>query len=330
MTNLPNLQGLKVLITGGAGFIGSNLAIKCLDLGAEVTILDNFMPDTGSNLANLKEINEKITLITGDIRNEEDVEKAVKDKDIIFNLAGQVSHILSMEDPFLDIDINCKGHIILLEACRKLNPKVKIVYTGTRTQTGQVTTPTINEENQDNPLDIYGAGSLASELYHLIYHKVHGLKTTSLRLTNIYGPRAQIKNPKYGAVNFFIGKAVFNQEINIFEPGTQKRDILFVDDVVSALILAAIKKESEGQVFVLGSGIGIPLIDIAHEIVRVAKNGSVKLVPFPPERKSIEVGDVVLDCKKIRNLLGWQPNTSISEGLQKSIDFYNLNKNDYL
>lgn len=324
------MKGKKVLITGGLGFIGSNLAIKCLELGAEVCILDNLMPDTGANYHNIAGFEEKLEIVEGDIRNSVLMNEIVKEKDIIFNLAAQVSHVLSMENPLLDVDINCRGQIILLEACRMNNPSVKIVYTGTRTQTGSVEGGVIKEIMRDNPSDIYGAGKLASEIYHLIYYKAYGLKTTSLRLTNIYGPRAQIKNPKYGVVNWLIGKAIRGEDLTIFEPGTQLRDILHVDDVVDAMILASEKDEANGEVFLLGSGKGISLIEIANDIVKSVGNGKVRLVPWPPERKNIEVGDAVLDCGKIKEKLGWEAKIGFEEGMKRTIEFFEKNLNRYL
>ncbi|NCN98867.1 NAD-dependent epimerase [Candidatus Pacearchaeota archaeon CG10_big_fil_rev_8_21_14_0_10_35_219] len=317
----------KVLITGGLGFIGSNLAKKCLELGADVTILDNLMDDTGSNLFNIEEIKEKIEFIRGDIRDRDLMEEVVKNKDIIFNLAAQVSPVLSMENPYLDIDINCKGQITVLEACRKNNPGVKIIYSGTRTQTGAVKSGIIDENCEDNPSDIYGAGKLAGEIYHLIYNKVYGIKTCSLRFTNIYGEKAQIKNPKYGVINWMIGRAVSGNSLAVFKPGDQLRDILYINDAVDALILAAVK-DVEG-VFVVGSGKGVKFVDISKSIAEVSGNVKVELVDWPENRKNIEVGDAVLDIGKIMDL-GWSPKVSLYEGLRKTVDFYRNHLDKYI
>ena len=323
------INGKKVLITGGLGFIGSNLARALVKIGAKVTIYDNFMEKTGSNFYNIEDIKDRIEFISGDIRDKEKIEEAVKEKDIIFNLAGQVSHVLSMENPFLDIDINCKGQLIFLEACRKNNPEAKIIYSGSRTQVGSVGESTMNENSQQNPTDIYAAGSMAGELYHLIYNKVYGLKTSCIRLTNTYGEGAQITNPKYGVLNWFIGRAVLDEEITIFEPGTQLRDINYVGDVVGALILAAENERAIGEVFMLGSGVGIPLLNIAQEIIKAAKSGKIKFVPWTAERKNIEAGDVIVDYSKAKRILGWAPKTSIEDGLKKTIGFYKKNLDNY-
>ena len=223
---LQRMENKKVLIIGGLGAIGSNIAHTTISLGAEVTIFDNMMKSAGANLANIKEIKDKIKFIKGDLRNYKDVKTAIMGKDIIYNCAAQVSHTLSMQDPYLDIDINCKGNINLLECCRKYNPSVKIIHTGSRSQFGKQKKLPITEDSLDFPPDIFSANKLAAELYGEIYHKIYGLATTTLRLTNIYGPRGQANNPGYSIVNWFIGKAVLNEDLTVFEPGTQLRDLV--------------------------------------------------------------------------------------------------------
>lgn len=320
--NLKRMDGEKVLILGGMGAIGSNIAHKTVQLGADVTIYDNFMEGSGANLLNIKEIKGNVNIIRGDIRDINSLNKVVKDKNVIFNCAAQVSHVLSMQNPFLDIDINCLGQINVLEACRRFNDSAKIVYTGTRAQNGAAVYSPIDENHPDNVTDIYGADKLAAELYHFIYHKAYGLWTTSLRLTNTYGPRAQMSHAQHSIVNWIISNAMSGKNIPVFEPGTQLRDILYMDDAVDSLLLASQDDRSNGEMFVVGSGKGIPFIEIVKSAIKISGTGSYDLVPWPKERKAIETGSVVLSYSKINKLLGWHPKTSSEEGIKKTIDFY--------
>ncbi len=326
---LHSLDGKEVLIIGGAGAIGSCLTIKCVELGAKVTILDNLTPETGANLANLKKIKDKINLIRGDLRDEK-LKEIVKCKHIIFNCAAQVSHTLSMKDPYLDLDINIKGTLNLLESCRHFNPKARIIHTGSRSEFGATKTLPIDESCSDNPTDIFSANKLGAELYYKIYHHAYGLFTVTLRLTNIYGPRAQLNNPGYNFINFFIGKVVQNQEITVYEPGTQLRDICYVDDAVDAMILAAQNDNTAGKVYIIGTGKPTCPKELAQLMVSAAKSGSFRMIPWPPERKVLEPGDIILDYSLIKKELSWEPKTSIEEGIKKTIDFYRERLSDYI
>ncbi|MBI4149344.1 GDP-mannose 4,6-dehydratase [Candidatus Woesearchaeota archaeon] len=327
---INRMDGEEVLILGGMGAVGSNLAHQAVSLGARVTIFDNFMEGTGANPANIKEIKDQLAIIRGDIRNLDALSQAVRGKSIIFNCAAQVNHILSMQNPFLDIDINCMGQINVLEACRRHNDAARIVYTGTRGQSGAALYSPIDEQHPDNPTDVYGADKLASEWYHLLYHKHYGIWTTSLRMTNTYGPRAQIIHPTYSIINWVIGKAILNQEITVFKPGTQLRDTNYMQDAVDALFLAAQNKSANGEMFVLGSGQGIPFIELVKLIISIAGTGTYKLVDWPADRRNIETGSVILNHGKIKAMLGWEPKTPLEEGIRKTIDFYRLNFNEYL
>jgi len=326
---IKRMDGENVLILGGMGAIGSNIAHKIIPLGAKVTIYDNFMEGTGANPFNIHEIKDKLELVKGDIRNFNSLSKVIKDKSIIFNCAAQVSHLLSMQDPFLDIDINCLGHINVLECCRKFNDSAKIIYTGTRGQNGEALYNPINEDHPDNPTDIYGANKLASELYHFVYHKAYGMWATSLRLTNTYGPRAQMINTGHSIINWIISQAMLGKTIPVFEPGTQLRDINYMEDAVDALILSSQNNKSNGQMFLLGSGKGIAFLNLVDTIVKIAGKGSYELTQWPKERKNIETGSVVVDYSKINKMLGWYPKTMPEEGIKKTISFYKRNFNDY-
>ncbi len=267
------MDGQNVLITGGLGFIGSSIARQAAGLGANVTIYDSFMKDYGANLSNIEEIKGKIVDIRADIRDFDLLKEHVKDKDIIFHCAGQVSHMFSQINPYLDIDINCCGTVNLLEAARRFNDRAKLVYAGTRSQIGKMEYSPVNEKHPEFPTDIYSANKSVAEKYCLIYYTTYGLSTTSLRLSNAYGPRAQMKQKGYGIVNYFIRMALLNEVITVYEPGTQTRDCIFIDDVVDAMIIAAQNDKSNGEVFFVGSGEPIMLIDIIKDIIRLIFNG---------------------------------------------------------
>ncbi len=319
---MKGYKGKEVLITGGLGAIGSNLAIRVVENGANVTILDNKLENSGANINNIREVKDKVTLIIGDIRNEDDIRKSVKDKDIIFNCAAQISHVISMESPYLDLDINLKGNIMLLEGCRKHNDNVKIVYTGTRGQIGKLDYMPANEDHPDNPTDIYGINKLIAEHYHVIYYQYYGIRATSIRLVSTYGPRAQIDHPLHSIINWFIGMSLKNKTIPLYKPGTQKRDCTYVDDAIEALMLAGLSKKSDGQVYNLSSGNKIPLVQIVKKIIEISGKGKYEFVSWPKIREKIEVGDTLLSYNKIKKDLGWEPKTNLDEGLRKTIEFY--------
>ncbi|MBU1632527.1 MAG: SDR family NAD(P)-dependent oxidoreductase [Nanoarchaeota archaeon] len=326
---LKRMDSEEVLILGGMGAIGSCIAHTAVDLGANVTIFDNLTENTGANFANIKEIKDKVKFIKGDIRDFNSLKEVVKNKQIIYNCAGQVSHTISMQDPFLDIDINCRGQLNVLESCRRYNDSVKIIHTGSRSQFGAPKVIPLTEECLDYPTDIFSANKLANEFYHKIYYQNYGLKTTSLRLTNTFGPRAQTNNPGYNVVNWLIARAVLKEDLPIFEPGTQLRDINYVQDVVDAMILTSQSNRSDGEVFLVGSNKGISLLDLAKSIVAIAGTGNVKLVPWSAERKKIEVGDILIDYSKINKILGWYPKTSVEDGIRKTISFYRERFSEY-
>lgn len=318
----------EVLVTGGLGFIGSNLAYKLVELGANITIVDAMIPNVGGNLYNITEIKDKVKLNFADIRDGNAMNQLVKDKDYIFNLAAQLSHTESMKDPFSDLDINCRGHLILLEACRKFNDEVKIIYTGTRAQYGKILYNPVDEKHPINPTDANGITKHACEQYHLLYYNVYGIKTTSLRLTNTYGPRHQMKHKEQGFIGWFIRQAMDNEEIKIFGEGQQLRDINYIDDVVDALLTAAINDKAYGDAFNLG-GCPISLLNLVKLIIEVVGRGTYKLIEYPQEWEKIEIGDYIADVTKIKKALGWEPKTDIEEGLIKTVRYYEKNKPNY-
>ncbi len=319
----------NILITGGLGFLGSNLAIRLSELGAKVTILDCLLKIHGGNLFNIQPVRKEINFVRGDIRNAALVNKLIKGQDFLFNIAAQTSHTDSMEQPFLDGDINSKGQLNLLEACRRLNPSIRAVYCSSRAIYGSSPKKLIDEGTAPNPLDVYSVHKLAGEHYHKIYNKVHGIKTLILRVANGYGPRAQMKAPSFGILNWFIRLALDNMEIKIFGDGKQMRDYVYVVDIVQSFLQAGASEHFNGDIYNVGSGRGVSLVNIVREIVTTAGRGKIVYVSWPDTNKKIDVGDFVADVSKIKSEIGWQPEISLREGLEKTIEFYRLNKKRY-
>ena len=322
-------KGKNVLITGGLGFIGSNLAIKLVKLGANVTILDNMLPDHGGNVFNIKPIKNSVFLNYEDILSENSMNYLVQGKDYIFHLAGQASHVLSLINPFPDIDINIKGTVVLMEACKKYNPHVKLIYTGTRGQYGPCVKLPVSEEASLNPKGLYELTNLTAEKIIKMYHDNFGIQSILLRLTNIYGPRAQMKHHHFGVVNWFIRLAIDNHTIKVFGDGQIKRDFLFVDDTVEALIGVAVCEKAYGEVFNVGHPDPSNFLELANTIIKIAGSGRWEFAPFSEERKALEPGDFYSDISKIKAAICWQPRTSLEEGLKKTIEYYKRFKQYY-
>lgn len=319
----------RVLITGGLGFIGSNLAHRLVELGAEVLLVDSLVPDYGGNRFNIQGIEGRVQVNIADVRDPHAMNALVPGQDIIFNLAGQVSHLDSMSDPFTDLEINVRSQLFILEACRHHNPQATIVYAGTRQQYGRPQYLPLDEEHRNRPLDVNGVNKMAGEWYHLVYHTAYGLRTCSLRLTNTYGPRQLMKHSRQGFIAWFIRLAVEGKEIQVYGDGQQRRDLTFVEDVVDAFLRAGASERAIGQVFNLGGLEPIRLIDLAHLIVEVAGRGSVRLVPWPPQRRRIDIGDVFSSYAKIEQTLGWRPKVPLREGLKRTIAYYEKHRRHY-
>ena len=323
MTDLAAaFSGRRTLITGGLGFIGSNLARRLVKLGAEVLLVDSLIPDYGGNLFNIVDIENRVRVNIADVRDEHGMNYLVRSQDIIFNLAGQVSHLDSMRDPHTDLEINCQSQLSILEACRKHNPGVKIVYAGTRQIYGRPHYLPVDEKHPLEPTDINGVNKLAGEWYHIVYYHVYGLRTVSLRMTNIYGPRMRVKDARQTFIGWWLRQIVEGQELQIFGDGRQVRDFNYVDDVVEALLLAAADSTADGQIYNLGGDEPINLLDLAELLIELNGGGSYRIVPFPADRKRIDIGDFYGDYTKIRTQLGWRPAVPLQEGLERTMAFY--------
>ena len=319
----------RVMVTGGLGFIGSNLARALVDLGAEVLLVDSMVAETGANLANIRGIEERVSTRTVDVRDALAMERLVRDQDLIFNLAGQVSHIDSMRDPFTDLDINCRAQLSLLEACRHHNPAVKVIFASTRQVYGKPDYLPVREDHLLRPVDVNGINKMAGEWYHVLYNNVYGLRACSLRLTNTYGPRMLVKNNRQTFIGWFIKQIVDGEEIQLFGDGSQLRDLTYVDDVADAFLRAGAMDAANGQVFNLGGPEPISLRAICELLIDITGRGSYRLVPFPEEKRAIDIGSFYADYNKINRALGWQPQTSLRDGLEKSINFYLEHRDEY-
>jgi len=323
-------KGKNVLITGGLGFIGSNLAHRLVELGANVTNIDTIVREYGGNEFNIADIKDKVKVNIADIRDRYSINHTIVNQDYLFNLAGQVSHLDSMKDPFTDLEINVTSQVSILEACRQYNPDIKIIFSSSRQIYGKPEYLPADEKHPIHPTDVNGININAGEWYHILYNNVYDIKATSLRMTNVYGPRQLIKHNRQGFIGWFIRLAVEGKTVKIYGDGSQKRDLNYVDDVCDALLLVGASDKSNGQIYNLGSKEIISLKDLTEKIISIADRGNYALEPWPTEKKNIDIGDYYGDFSKIKNDVGWEPKTSLDEGLKKTIDFYKENLDKYI
>ena len=323
-------RGRRVMITGGAGFIGSNLARQLVALGARVLLIDSLLAEYGGNLFNVSDIEHAVRLNIADIRQQSTMNYLVRGIDVIFNLAGQVSHIDSMTDPYTDLDINCRSQLSLLEACRHNNPGVKVVFAGTRQVYGRPDTLPVSEQHLVRPTDVNGINKVAGEYYHLVYNNVFGLRACSLRLTNVYGPRQLLKHNRQGFIAWFIRQAIEDREIQIYGDGRQLRDFVYVDDAADAFLRAGASDAANGQVMNVGGDEPVMHRDLVDLLIEVAGTGRYRFVEWPPEKKVIDIGDFYSDSTLIRRTLDWRPTVSLREGLTRTIAFYREHLSHYV
>jgi UDP-glucose 4-epimerase len=326
---MNEFQGKKVLITGGLGFIGSNLARRLLSHGAHVTLADSLIPQYGGNMRNIDGVRDRLTVNVCDVRDRFAFEYLVQDQDFLFNLAGQTSHIDSMTDPQTDLDINASAQLSILEACRRANRGIRLVFASTRQIYGRPVYLPVDEKHPIRPVDVNGINKLAGEGYHLLYSSVYGIRSSVLRLTNTYGPAMRVKDARQTFLGIWIRQIIEGRSIKVFGDGRQLRDFNYVDDVVNALLLAACREEAVGQVMNLGSDEVINLKDLAQLLVTVNGAGNWELQPFPPERKAIDIGDYYGNWSLANTLLGWKPVVELREGLTRSLEYYRDNGSWY-
>src|SRR5262245_59124136 len=314
----------KVLITGGMGFLGSNLAIKLVDLGASVTLVDSLIPEYGGNPFNISGFKNRVRFNISDVRDEHSLRYLVQGQDYLFNLAGQTSHLDSMQNPFTDLEINCKAQLSILEVCRKYNSGLKIIFASTRQIYGKPQCLPVNEKHLLQPVDDNGINKMAKEWYHILYNNTYDLRTCALRLTNTYGPRMRVKDARQTFLGIWIRLLVEGQPFEVWE-GQQLRDFTYVDDAVDAFLLAAMNEQANGMVFNLGGSEVITLNDLAKLLIQINRSGQYSTRQFPSERKRIDIGDYYSDYSLINSTLNWTPKISLRIGLAQSLAYYKEN-----
>ena len=327
---LDYYRGRRVMITGGLGFIGSNLARRLVELGADVLIVDSLLPDYGGNLFNIADIAGQVRVNIADVRMQSTIGVLSRGLDVIFNLAGQVSHIDSMRDPYTDLEINCRAQLSILEACRANNAAVRVVYAGTRQVYGRPDYLPVDERHLVRPADINGVNKAAGEYYHLLYNNVFNVRACSLRLTNVYGPRQLIKHNRQGFIGWFIRLVLEDKEIEIFGDGSQMRDFVYVDDAADAFLRAGASDRCDGDVFNVGGEEPISHRDLVALLLETAGSGRVRFVDWPPEKKRIDIGSFYSDSTKFRRTVGWEPRVDLHEGLRRTLEFYRAHMAEYI
>jgi len=325
----PCFTGCNVLVTGGLGFIGSNLVRRLVELGAQVTLVDSLIPAYGGNLFNIAGIEERVRVNISDVRDEHSLKYLVQGQDLLFNLAGQTSHMDSMKDPYTDLEINCRAQLSILETCRQYNPDIKIVFASTRQIYGKPEYLPVDEKHLLRPTDVNGINKMAGEWYHILYNNVYNIRTCALRLTNTYGPRMRVKDARQTFLGIWIKLLVEGKSFDVWG-GDQLRDFTYVDDIVEALLLAATKEEANGQVYNLGGCEVITLRELANLLIKVNGGGEFQVRVFPDERKRIDIGDYYADYSRIRSELGWVPQVNLEEGLTRTLDYYRCHLGNYL
>lgn len=321
--------GAEVLITGGLGFIGSALARRLVELRANITLVDSLIPEYGGNPFNIHDIRDRVNVDLTDVRDVDAMSSLIKKRQFLFNLAGQTSHLDSMTDPVTDLNINAAAQLHILEACRLHNPDLKIVFASTRQVYGRPKYLPVDEKHPINPIDINGINKLAGEWYHLLYNDVYRIRACALRLTNTYGPGMRVKDARQTFLGIWIRRLIEKKPIQIFGDGMQRRDFNFVTDVVDALLRAAASDAANGQIFNLGQNEHVSLQELAALVVKLNGGGNYELIPFPDDRKAIDIGDYYADFGKIDKSLGWQPKVKLEQGLRETLEYYRANHAQY-
>lgn len=329
MENDRKYAGRRILITGGLGMIGSTIARKLVIRGADVTIMDSCVEPYGANLFNIQDIRDRVELNISDIRDKESIKILVRDKDVVFNLAGQVSHNDSMENPSLDADINYIGHLNVLEGLRKYNRDAVVVHAGSRLQFGRNEYIPVDERHPLRPRTPYALNKTAAENSYLFYHDIHGIRCVLFRIANPYGPRSQMKHCKYSMINWFIRQAMEGNTIKIFGDGEQLRDYIYVDDLADAFITTAADPACHGEIFNIGSGVGTKFKDMAKTIIATVGSGGSEYVPWPANYINVETGDYITNIEKLSKAIGWNPKTDLAAGIRETFAFYQKYRQHY-
>ena len=324
-----NFNGADVVITGGLGFIGSNLARELVTLGANVTLVDSLIPEYGGHLFNINGIEDRLEVNISDVRDPHSMKYLIQGKDYLFNLAGQTSHMDSMADPMTDLEINCRSQLSILESCRLNNPDIKVVFASTRQIYGKPDYLPVDEKHMLRPVDVNGINKVAGEWYHILYNNVYGIRSCSLRLTNTIGPRMRVKDARQTFVGIWVRLLLEGKPFEVWG-GEQRRDFTFVDDCVEALLLAAEKEEANGLIFNLGGSEIVTLEDLARMLIEVNGSGEFTVRSFPEDRKKIDIGDYYSDFNHIRKILGWSPRVPLKEALEKTLQYYREHLELYL
>jgi len=319
----------RVLITGGLGFIGSNLARRLVELGSDVTVVDSLIPDYGGNLYNVEGIRDRLQINVSDVRDSHSLRHLVQGKDYLFNLAGQTSHLDSMTNPMSDLEINCQAQLSILESCRAGNPKIKIVFASTRQIYGRPARLPVPETHALSPVDVNGINKMAGEQYHLLYNNVYGIAATALRLTNTIGPRMRIKDARQTFLGLWVRQLLEGKPISVWG-GKQLRDFTDVEDAVDAFLLAAASPTTNGQVYNLGGSEVVDLASVAKLMIEVNGAGSFELREFPADRRAIDIGDYYSDFSKIRGALGWEPKRTLRDTIAETLDYFRESLPHYL
>jgi UDP-glucose 4-epimerase len=326
---VTGLSGASALITGGMGFIGSNLAARLISEGASVTLVDSLIPEYGGNVANVRELQGLARINISDVRDRFSLAALVRGHDLLFNLAGQSSHLDSMTDPYTDLDINCRAQLFILEACRAHNPTMRVVFASTRQLYGRPEYLPVDEAHPINPVDVNGINKLAGESYHRLYYQIYAQPTCVLRLTNTFGPHMRIKDARQTFLGVWIRQVLQGEPLEVWG-GEQLRDFTYVDDCVAALLLAATDPAAVGQTFNVGGCPPVSLAELAEMLLAVNGGGTFEIRAFPPERKAIDIGDFYSDDRLLRGTLGWAPQVDLEEGLRRTLAYYRGCLADYI
>ena len=329
MPNFDSFARADVLITGGLGFIGSHLARRLVSLGAKVTLVDSLIPEYGGNLFNIHDIRDRVQVDLTDVRDANAMSALIKHRQFLFNLAGQTSHTDSMTDPLTDLNINASAQLQILEACRLHNRDLKIVFASTRQVYGRAKYLPVDEKHPLNPVDVNGINKLAGEWYHLLYNDVYRIRACALRLTNTYGPAMRVKDARQTFLGIWIRQLIEKKPIQVFGNGEQLRDFNFVSDVVEALLSAAANPEADGQIFNLGHSEHVSLKRLAELLIQINGGGRSEIIPFPEDRKAIDIGDYYADFGKIESQLGWSPQVTLEKGLTETVEYYRRHHSQY-